>query len=85
MSNSPSWLSVRLRRYKGEELSRANAFSEGASGTGRTTFVNTLCEADVLPHKEMEPPESAHMEQRIEIKPATVGEYCDSRSSTRES
>jgi len=44
----------------------------GASGTGRTTFVNTLCEADVLPHREMELPDNAHMEQRIEIKPATV-------------
>jgi cell division control protein 11 len=52
-------------------------YFKGASGTGRTTFVNTLCEADVLAHKEIEPPESAHMEQRIKIKPATVGEYCE--------
>ncbi len=48
----------------------------GATGTGRTTFVNTLCEADVLPHKEIEEPETAHMEQPIRIKPANVGEYC---------
>ncbi|CAA7261790.1 unnamed protein product [Cyclocybe aegerita] len=44
----------------------------GASGTGRTTFVNTLCEADVLQHKEIESPESVHLEQGIKIKPANV-------------
>lgn len=49
----------------------------GASGTGRTTFVNTLCEADVLPHKDIEDPETAHMEQPIRIKPANVGECCN--------
>jgi len=45
----------------------------GASGTGRTTFVNTLCESDVLQHKEPDAPEEAHVETGIRIKPANVG------------
>jgi len=44
----------------------------GASGTGRTTFVNTLCESDVLPHKVIARPEEAHVEEGIKIKPADV-------------
>ncbi|KAF8902918.1 septin [Gymnopilus junonius] len=44
----------------------------GASGTGRTTFVNTLCESDVLQHKEVESAETAHFESGIKIKPANV-------------
>jgi cell division control protein 11 len=45
----------------------------GASGSGRTTFVNTLCESDVLPHKVCDAPEEAHLEERVKIQPATVG------------
>lgn len=45
----------------------------GASGTGRTTFVNTLCESEVLAHKVADNPESAHIEEGIRIKPANVG------------
>ena len=45
----------------------------GASGTGRTTFVNTLCESEVLAHKITDNPESAHVEEGIRIKPANVG------------
>lgn len=45
----------------------------GASGTGRTTFVNTLCESEVLPHKISDNPETAHVEEGIRIKPANVG------------
>jgi GTPase SAR1 family protein len=45
----------------------------GASGTGRTTFVNTLCESDVLQHKEPDSPDEAHLETGIRIKPANVG------------
>ncbi|KAF8893436.1 septin [Infundibulicybe gibba] len=44
----------------------------GTSGTGRTTFVNTLCESAVLEHKAYEAPENAHLEENIKIKPATV-------------
>lgn len=45
----------------------------GASGTGRTTFVNTLCESEVLNHKMSDNPESAHVEEGIRIKPCNVG------------
>lgn len=45
----------------------------GQSGTGRTTFVNTLCETDALGHKELPSPEMAHLEDGIKIKPVTVG------------
>ena len=47
----------------------------GASGTGRTTFVNTLCESEVLPHKVCDNPETAHVEEGIKIKPVNVGEH----------
>jgi cell division control protein 11 len=45
----------------------------GASGTGRTTFVNTLCESEVLPHTVEASPEEAHIERGIQIKPMQVG------------
>ncbi|GAA95828.1 uncharacterized protein L969DRAFT_88667 [Mixia osmundae IAM 14324] len=44
----------------------------GASGTGRTTFVNTLCETDVLQHQINGAPETAHMEPEVRIKPVQV-------------
>jgi len=44
----------------------------GASGTGRTTFVNTLCESTVLTHKISDNSETAHIEEGIRIKPVTV-------------
>jgi len=44
----------------------------GGSGTGRTTFVNTLCESEVLTHKDSDIPETAHIEQGIKIKPCNV-------------
>ncbi|KAJ3540555.1 hypothetical protein NMY22_g4247 [Coprinellus aureogranulatus] len=43
-----------------------------ASGTGRTTFVNTLCESDLLRHKIVDSPETAHLESGIKIKPAHI-------------
>jgi cell division control protein 11 len=45
----------------------------GASGTGKTTFVNTLCAKPVLEHKEADDPENAHVEHGVRIKPVTVG------------
>jgi cell division control protein 11 len=45
----------------------------GASGTGKTTFVNTLCAKPVLEHKESDDPEHAHVEEGVRIKPVTVG------------
>ncbi|KAF9173913.1 hypothetical protein BGX21_008260 [Mortierella sp. AD011] len=44
----------------------------GASGLGRTTFINTLCDADVVPKRECDEPEMAHVEESIKIKPYTV-------------
>ncbi|KAF9917990.1 hypothetical protein BX616_010687 [Lobosporangium transversale] len=44
----------------------------GASGLGRTTFINTLCDADVVPKRECDDPEMAHIEEGIKIKPYTV-------------
>ncbi|KAI8583541.1 hypothetical protein K450DRAFT_221655 [Umbelopsis ramanniana AG] len=44
----------------------------GASGTGRTTFVNTLCDSGVLPKKISDNPEEAHNEAGIKIKPVSV-------------
>ncbi|EEY18733.1 cell division control protein [Verticillium alfalfae VaMs.102] len=43
----------------------------GASGTGRTTFVNMLCGKDVLAHKDVDD-ESAQVDQGLKIKPVTV-------------
>ena len=51
--------------------------SIGASGTGRTTFVNTLCESEVLAHKISDNPETAHIEEGIKIKPINVGQCAD--------
>ncbi|KAF2029137.1 Septin [Setomelanomma holmii] len=44
----------------------------GASGTGRTTFVNTLCGKKVLEHKESDDPTVAHVEEGVKIQPITV-------------
>ncbi|KAI4265925.1 MAG: hypothetical protein LQ337_008923 [Flavoplaca oasis] len=44
----------------------------GASGTGRTTFVNTLCGRRVLQGKDADDPSQAHLEEGIKIKPITV-------------
>lgn len=52
----------------------------GQSGTGRTTFVNTLCESEVLTHKESTNAELAHQEDGIKIKPVNVGAWARTRS-----
>jgi hypothetical protein len=46
----------------------------GAAGTGRTTFVNTLCDSEVLSHKVYDNPETANVEEQLTIKSHTVGE-----------
>lgn len=45
----------------------------GASGTGRTTFVNTLCGKQVLEHKYADDAENAHLNQPVVIKAHQVG------------
>lgn len=44
----------------------------GASGTGRTTFVNTLCGKKVLQNKDSDDPNTAHIEEGVKIQPVTV-------------
>lgn len=44
----------------------------GASGTGRTTFVNTLCGKPVLEGRDNDDPTTAHIEEGVRIKPVTV-------------
>jgi cell division control protein 11 len=48
----------------------------GASGTGRTTFVNTLCQKAVLPHLDSDAPPYLESESTgepsVKIKPVTV-------------
>ncbi|MCJ1423264.1 hypothetical protein MMC29_001146 [Sticta canariensis] len=44
----------------------------GASGTGRTTFVNTLCGKRVLHSKDSDDAANAHVEEGVRIKPVTV-------------
>lgn len=44
----------------------------GASGTGRTTFVNTLCGKPVIGHKDSDDASTAHVEEGVKIKPMTV-------------
>ncbi|KAL4739846.1 Septin-domain-containing protein [Aspergillus similis] len=44
----------------------------GASGTGRTTFVNTLCGKQVLQGKDADDATNAHLEEGVRIKPVTV-------------
>jgi cell division control protein 11 len=64
-------------RRRGNKVKKGVQFTimvVGASGTGRTTFVNTLCESDVLAHKESPPPAEAHVEQGVRITTHTVGE-----------
>lgn len=44
----------------------------GAAGTGRTTFVNTLCNTEVLAHKVIDGPETANVEAVLSIKPVNT-------------
>ena len=83
VSSSPSWSSVSrpVAHVPSSSMPDHRHFRlTGASGTGRTTFVNTLCESDVLAHKQSDSPETAHIEEGIRIKPMNVGPYYPSRS-----
>ncbi|KAK2464164.1 hypothetical protein APHAL10511_003621 [Amanita phalloides] len=44
----------------------------GASGSGRTSFINTLCEAPVLERQVFHDSQNAHLEESISIRPVTV-------------
>ena len=82
MSSLPSWLLVCFFFFAVQPLFSLDSkfvlglwmWFIGASGTGRTTFVNTLCESEVLAHKISDNPDGAHVEEGIRIKPVNVGE-----------
>lgn len=62
-------------RRRGNKVKKGVQFTlmvVGASGTGKTTFINTLCESEVLVHKVFDTPENAHAEAGIRIKPVNV-------------
>ncbi|KAH8120261.1 septin [Phellopilus nigrolimitatus] len=62
-------------RRRGNKVKKGVQFTVmvvGASGTGRTTFVNTLCESEVLAHKISDNADIAHVEEGIRIKPVNV-------------
>lgn len=69
-ARSPSFHPAKMMYVR----SRGRIGTSGQSGTGRTTFVNTLCESEVIPHRAVSDPSVAHMEDGIKIKPVTVGE-----------
>jgi ABC-type glutathione transport system ATPase component len=45
----------------------------GASGLGKSTFVNTMCGKEVIPLKEEETPEKAAEEKTTQVTPHIVG------------
>ena len=73
MRLAPNLRQVVKARWRWKRPSYRVLHFAGASGTGRTTFVNTLCESEVLPHKVCDSPDTAQLEEGIRIKPATVG------------
>ncbi|KKK12750.1 septin spn3 [Aspergillus rambellii] len=70
---SSAYNAIKLRRKK--NVKKGIQFSLmvcGASGTGRTTFVNTLCGKPVLQSKDADDAANAHLEEGVRIKPVTV-------------
>nr|OQO23782.1 hypothetical protein B0A51_06731 [Rachicladosporium sp. CCFEE 5018] len=71
MSSSNS--AIKLRRKKNVKKGIQFCLMVcGASGTGRTTFVNTLCGRRVLQGKDNDDPNLAAVEEGVRIKPVTV-------------
>ncbi|KAK8205040.1 Septin-domain-containing protein [Phyllosticta capitalensis] len=71
--SSPSMNAIKIRRKKNVKKGIQFCLMVcGASGTGRTTFVNTLCGQNVLQHKDVDDPTNAHIEEGVRIKPITV-------------
>ncbi|RUP00307.1 Septin-domain-containing protein [Jimgerdemannia flammicorona] len=64
--------SAAVERTSKRDSSSPSWWSVRASGTGRTTFVNTLCGSEVLAKKVCDNPDLAHVEEGIRIKPITV-------------
>ncbi|KAK4542462.1 hypothetical protein LTR36_006714 [Oleoguttula mirabilis] len=78
--SSHSMSAIKLRRKKNVKKGIQFCLMVcGASGTGRTTFVNTLCGRPVLgPNsgtlqaRDYDDPSTAHLEEQVKIKPVTV-------------
>lgn len=78
--SSNSMSAIKLRRKKNVKKGIQFCLMVcGASGTGRTTFVNTLCGRPVLgPNsgtsqpRDYDDPSTAHLEEQVKIKPVTV-------------
>ena len=43
------------------------------TSTGKTTFVNTLCDQNVIEHKDSENPSTANVEMGLQIQPVNLG------------
>ena len=72
-SMSTSTSAIKLRRKKNVKKGIQFCLMVcGASGTGRTTFVNTLCGRQVLAPLDADDPTTAHLEEGVKIKPVTV-------------
>ncbi|KAL8670438.1 MAG: hypothetical protein Q9168_005019 [Polycauliona sp. 1 TL-2023] len=70
---SSSYSAVKMRKKKNVKKGIQFCLMVcGASGTGRTTFVNTLCGKRVLQGKDADDPSNAHIEEGVRIKPVTV-------------
>ncbi|KXS96350.1 hypothetical protein AC578_3079 [Pseudocercospora eumusae] len=73
ISMSTSTSAIKLRRKKNVKKGIQFCLMVcGASGTGRTTFVNTLCGRQVLTPLDADDPTTAHLEEGVKIKPVTV-------------
>ncbi|PIG89716.1 septin AspA [Aspergillus arachidicola] len=71
--SSMSYKQIKLRRKKNVKKGIQFCLMVcGASGTGRTTFVNTLCGKQVLEGKDADDAANAHVEEGVRIKPVTV-------------
>lgn len=44
-----------------------------AHNVGKTTFVNTLCEQNVIEHKDSDNAQTAHVELGLQIQPVNLG------------
>ncbi|KAI8799349.1 Septin-type guanine nucleotide-binding (G) domain-containing protein [Cladochytrium replicatum] len=65
-------LANNVRRKNAKKGLSFTVMCVGASGLGKSTFVNTLCESNVFPKKDTSSPEKAAVEKTVAITPVTV-------------
>jgi len=61
-----------IRRKNVKKGLNFTIMSVGASGLGKSTFINTLCESAVIEKRDYSNPELAAVEKTVEITPVTV-------------